>query len=255
MMRRNRFAAIIILLTILSVLIGACTDTGLFLPTPEEESRIEILTVESGTVLAHSDEVSIEIVFDGEELEVDQMEIDLLGADDELLYSQILGSEEIQALPTPVQLPDDLETGLYYLNVALFFEGELVIEKRAEIYVAAEPHIIHGVVSYPGIFYPGGRGLVRAGIDVPDTSNPFLRWRSADGIIAEGYLSEGFDEIEVDVPEREGVFSLSLEIFPLIIPLLEPPSAEVVSSNRFDAQLFVSTDQPKEPHELGPEEN
>ncbi len=238
-----------------AALLASCGDTALFFPIPEEQPRIEVLTVQSGTVLTPTDNISIEILFDGEVLEVDRMTIDLGAPDGVTLFSQELGAEEIQALPMPLELPEDLVTGRYVLTVSLYYLDDLVTEQQSEFYVAAEPYEITGFVSYPGIFYPGGKGLVVADLLVPEGSDPYLRWRAAGDVVGEGYLSEGADSIELEVPDRAGVFSLALELFPVGDGSRDPPVRDFLSTNRLEAQFFVSTDQTPEPHELGPEES
>jgi hypothetical protein len=256
MVRELRFVGTRFLtLLVMAFVMGSCTDSGIFVAVRDEAPRIEILTIETGTVIDRDDTISIELVFDGDELEVDLMEIALYGADENALVSLSFGPDEIEALPAPVELPADLETGAYRFVVSLYLAGELVAEKTSEIYVAAEPHVITGVVPFPAIFYPGGKALLVAGIDVPATSDPFLRWRTPAGTIVEGRLSDGFDMVEIDVPAREGVFSLSLELFPMSDGPATTPMYELLSTNRLEMQFFASFNQPDEPHELGPAEN
>ena len=252
LIRRRPYTAILLLF---AALIVSCGETGLNFPIPVMPDGVRILTVASGSVLAPSEEISVEIIFDGEILDVDRMLVEIVSEESIPVFALEFGPEEIQQLPMPIGIPEELETGQYHLYIYLYNLDELVAETDTELYIAAEPHVVSGVVSYPGIFYPGGNGLIIAAIEVPETSDPFLRWRSEGEIVHEGYLSEGADMIEVDAPDREGVFTIDLELFPVAARLSSPPSMEILSSRVFEAQFFVSTDQPSEPHELGPAEN
>ena len=250
--RRRPYTAILLLL---AALVVSCGETGLNFPIPERPDGVRILTVASGSVLEPSEEISVEIIFDGEILDVDRMLVEIISEENIPVFAVEFGPEEIQQLPMPIGIPEELETGRYQLYIYLYNLDDLVAETESVLYIAAEPHVISGVVSYPGIFYPGGNGLVLAAIEVPETSDPFLRWRSEGEIVREGYLSEGADMIEVNAPDREGVFTIDLELFPVATRLLSPPSEEILSSTVFEAQFFVSTEQASEPHELGPAEN
>ena len=232
----------------------SCGETGLNFPILEVDRGVRVLTVASGSVLAPTEEFSVEVVFDGEVVEIDRMVIELLSEGGLREFSVEFGPDNIQ-LPVPIEIPSDITTGLYRLEVRLYYLEEIIVAATSELYVAAEPHTITGVVSYPGMLYPGGEGLVIASFDVPEDGDPFLRWRSSGEIIDEGYLSDGADMIEIGAPDREGVFSISLELFPLAARLTRAPGEEFLSSNRFEAQLFVSFEQPQEPHELGPADN
>lgn len=254
-------------ITLLAIGVSSCSDAGLLLPVENRESNIIIQNVSKGIVLQPEDTFEIDVDFDGEEGAPDRLVIELLDSDGSVLFSVDLDQEDIYDLPLPVLLPEDLTEGAYTVSVTVYREGEEVESDQSLFFFVREEYEINAIVAYPQIFYPGGAGLVLADLGIPERADPFLRWSSDDTVLREGSLSEGADELQLAVGDREGVISIRLEVFPFGPDALRggsEPAAETTSaSTAFDfvsfisleAQFFVSTSQDTDEEEFGPEED
>ncbi len=249
-MARTTHCTVILLISVL-VFVVSCGETGVMFPSSAEDTEIEILAIRNGEILAPADSVSVDVINETEETILDRMTIELNDRDGESIFVQELGSEEIGELPLPMMLPEDLATGRYEMIITLYEGEEIRAQHEASFYVTAESYAVTGITPYPQVFYPGGEGLLIADLDIPENAEPFLRWRSSGEVVAEGVLSEGTNEIVIDIPDREGVFSVQLELFPVGDEL---PPYEILSSIALEAQFFVSSDQSPDLHELGEED-
>jgi hypothetical protein len=254
-------------LILLAVVVSSCSDAGLLLPIERGESNLVIQNVSKGSVLRPDDTFEIDLDFDDEEVSPDRLVIELLDSDGTVLFSVDLGQEDIYDLPLPVLLPDDLAEGIYSVSVTVYQDGEEAESDQSLFFFVREEYQINAIVAYPQIFYPGGAGLVLADLDIPEAADPFLRWTSGDTVFLEGTLSEGADELQLDVGDREGVITIRLEVFPFgpdAFGAVADPSAEsapaltvfdFVSFISLEAQFFVSTSQDIDEEEFGPEEH
>ena len=242
------------ILTILSIMVaGACSDPGMLLPIAGDKPEIQIQSVQNGSILLPEDTFQISLDYDGDKLQPDRLVIELLTEINVLLFSQELGEDEILELPLPVALPEDLADGYYTVIITVFQEGETVSQEESTFFFVTKEYAIAGLTPYPQFFYPGGKGLVLADLKVPEDADPYLRWTSSGEILLEGRLSERADALQLDVPDREGIYSLELEVFPF-----GPRTAEIFTFQSpivLEAQFFVSKDQDEETAELYPDEN
>ncbi|MBN1686786.1 MAG: hypothetical protein JW852_09035 [Spirochaetales bacterium] len=257
-------AKILFFLTVFVVI--ACGNVGLFLPVENEEPAVSITSVTKGAVLMPEDTFEVSVDFNREEYFPDRMVIDLRDSGGEVLFSVELDQDGIYELPLPVALPPDLDDGVYEVGVTVFQEGEEIASSEALFFFVTEEYQIRAITAYPQIFYPGGKGLVIADLDIPENSNPYLRWSAEGTEIYAGPLMNGADRLQLDVPDREGVYSIRLEIFPF-----EPggfyggsgesetaegegvPGYDFFSFISLEAQFFVSKTQGGSEGELGPE--
>ncbi len=249
-MIRTTRPTVILLVSALGLLVS-CGETGVMFPSASEEKEVEILAIRDGEMLAPLDQVQVDVVNEAEDMPPDRMTIELRDREDEVIFVQELGEEAVADLPLPLVIPEDLPTGRYKLSITLYVGEEILVEHESMFYVTAEEFAVSGITPYPPVFYPGGEALLIADLDVPDNSDPFLRWRSSGEVVAEGSVSEGSSRIVIDVPDREGVFSVQLELFPVGD---EVPPYEILSTIALEAQFFVSANQRPELHELGQEE-
>lgn len=242
------------ILIILAVFVAAaCSDPGLLLPVAGDEPELLIQTVQKGSVLTLKDTFEIGLDYDSDAFQPDRLVVELLQEDGTVLFSQELGEDEILELPLPVSLPVDLEDGYYTVAISVFQEGESVSREESAFFYVSAGYTISGLTPYPQFFYPGGKGLVLADLLIPQEADPYLRWSSSDGILLAGLLSDGADALQLDVPDREGVYSLQLEVFPYGPGVTDEFSFQ--SSISLEAQFFVSKDQDEETAELYPDEN
>lgn len=256
-----------IALPIAILVFSGCGDVGLLLPVEDSEPEVRISTFSKGAILLPDDTFDVSIDYDSEEFFPDRMIIDLRDVAGEILFTVELDEEGIYELPLPVTLPEDLEVGAYSVGVTVFQAEEEIAASESFFFYVSDEYSIRAITAYPQIFYPGGRGLVIADLDIPEGSNPYLRWSSDDTQIYSGTLQEGADKLQLEVPEREGIYTIQLEVFPFgpgEVPLLvqdeeleleEDGSFDFASIISLEAQFFVSTTQDADEEELGPDED
>jgi hypothetical protein len=96
------------------------------------------------------------------------------------------------------------------------YEGEtLVHESATEFFYVAGEYTITGITTYPPIISPGSTALFALRLDVPEDADPYIVWRMEDLFLSSGYLSEGSDTFQWEVPDSEGVFSIEADLFPV----------------------------------------
>ena len=250
------------------IIFSACGDVSFLLPVENNQPEVTITSVSNGAILLPDDTFEVAVDYNDEEFFPDRLVIDLRNRDGEVLFSVELDSEGIFELPLPVELPADLGAGAYEVGVAVFQEEEEIAASNSIFFFVEEEYQIRAITAYPQIFYPGGRGLVIANLDIPENSNPYLRWSSDDVEIYAGLFTDGADKLQLEVPESEGVYTIRLEVFPF-----EPggsfggiedevvgedeilPTFDFSSIISLEAQFFVSSAQGADDGELGPEKD
>ena len=242
-----------ILTVILIVMLAAsCSAPGMFLPVDQVEQRVEILSIAQGSVLNPTDSFDVALDYD-EEMFLETMVIEFVDRDGAIVFSVEFDQEQILELPLLVELPSELENGTYTAHFKVFQDGEEVGSESSIFFVVRDEYRIEAINAYPQFFYPGGKGLVYANLSLPENADPFLKWLSDDVVLSEGLLSEGTDILQLDVPEREGVYSIRLEVFPF------SPAPETafsfISEISLEAQFFVSSTQDIDESEFSPEED
>ena len=253
---------------LLVLLVAACGNIGFLLPVENGEPEIRILSVSRGAVLMPEETFEVSIDYDGEEFFPDRMVIELRDLQGEILFSVELDQDGIYELPLPVALPVDLDEGVYQVGIRVFEKEEEIASSESLFFFVTEEYQIRSITAYPQIFYPGGKGLLIADLSIPEGSNPYLRWSSEGVEIYAGALNSGADRLQLDVPRREGVYSVRLEVFPFepagIIVGSRPgesgedrivPGYDFFSVISLEAQFFVSKTQSIGEGELGPEED
>lgn len=234
----------------------SCSDPGI-MPTVETDiPPISIQSLEHGRVLSTDDVIYISLTFDLDMVLPDLMVVELLTESEQILFTQELGEEEINQLPYLFILPDEIEPDRYILSVRVYQEGEILAERTSVFFLTTEAYEIIGVTPYPQFFYPGGKGLLVANLDIPENTDSYLKWIFEDETILEGYVMDGTDIVQISVPDRDGVYSIKLELFPLGPDPANFVTFEYSSSVALEAQVFVSSNQSVDTvHELYPEEN
>jgi len=190
---------------VVSLVLAACGDIGFLLPVENGEPEVRISSVSKGAVLMPEDSFEVVIDYDDEEFFPDRMVIDLRNTAGEVLFSVELDQDGIYELPLPVALPADLKEGTYKVGVTVFQQEEEIASSESLFFFVKHEYQIQAITAYPQIFYPGGRGLVIADLDIPENSNPYLRWSSEEIEIYAGTLAAGSDRLQHDVPATEGV--------------------------------------------------
>ncbi len=239
----------VIITIILAAMIFSCSDSGFIMPINSEDG-IVLDTIESGLILFPGEMIPLSLEY--EEYQPDKFIIELKNADGEQLSEQLLEKEDLEKTLSSIALPE-LDSGLYKLLFTLSEEGELLLEREITFfYSQGEEYGVNGISVYPPVLYPGGDGILFSDLEIPVESDPFLRWSIDDTIISEGYLAGGSDILAWNAPEIEGVYSITLEIFPE-----GPVPGEDFLFNStvyLNAEIFVSKNQRIGKNEFYPED-
>ncbi|MDC7233488.1 MAG: hypothetical protein PQJ58_09655 [Spirochaetales bacterium] len=191
-----------------------------------------IESVENGTIL--NKENSINIVFTEIGNRATSVKIVLMDLSGTELAAADVEPAILKGMGMPLDLPQDLEDGLYYLTFSVMDGDILLFQEERYFYVVSGSYDIRSLETYPPGIRAGDEISARILLDSPAGSDPWLRWTLADEVLQEGFLSETGTECSFSVPETGGVYSLKVELFPVA------PQADHISSVYRQSDLFVA---------------
>ena len=82
----------------------------------------------------------------------------------------------------------------------IYSSGEVSQKKSANFFVATGSWKIAGIKSYPPVIGSSGKVLLKADLQYPDGSDPWLRWSYKGKVIQKGALSQGLGKDPLDGP-------------------------------------------------------
>jgi hypothetical protein len=217
----------------LLALLVSCGDQSLFMSPKTGAADLQITSATDGQVFGSGKSVPLMISAQDATKSRD-LEVDVTvgtAAGESLWHSRATAALNEQS---PITLPANLAAGLYRLDLVLYSAGEVVQRKSVSFFVAQEGWKISGIRSFPPVITSGATVMLKAELDVPDASNPYLRWTWKGKVIQKGMLSAGLGQILWDVPGEGGVYTITLELFPIA-----PPAG---SDFQFTSSLSLSTD-------------
>jgi hypothetical protein len=239
----------ILLFSALALLVS-CGDQGLFMSSKSDSTDMQIKSISDGQMLSVGAVVPLTITAQdtgkGRDAEI---EVTLTSASGQSVWhnrSSAALNEQI-----PVTLPSDLPAGLYRLDLVLYSSGEVVQKKSASFFVAADGWKITGIKSFPPLITTTASVLLKAELAVPSGSDPYLRWSWKGKVLAKGTLSNGFGQILWVAPSDQGVYTITLELFPS-----SPPAGSdfsFTSSMLLSTDIFVSGNRALAAGDLGPD--
>jgi hypothetical protein len=114
-------------------------------------------------------------------------------------------------------LPDSLPVGYYKIVLTLHSATADLTTTSIPVFVVkdASAYSIRSITSTPPAVSSGQPCFLSADILAPDGSNPYLRWSVGKTVIGEASLADGGDQISWTVPEKTGMYSVTLELFPV----------------------------------------
>lgn len=152
---------------------------------------------------------------------------------------------------TPITLPPDLPVGQYRMDYVLYSAGEVTQKKSASFFVVNSGLRITGIKSFPPVITTTASVMLKAELEIPSGSDPYLRWSWNGKVLARGVLSKGFGQILWVAPSDQGVYTITLELFPN-----SPPGGSdytFVSSLMLSTDIFVTGGKALEGNDLYPE--
>lgn len=122
-------------------------------------------------------------------------------------------------LPIPQKDNNDQNlNGLYDLEYRVFSDKDLLINEKRSYYIYEKNWLnVNHLAVYPVTVFPSAYTLIETDISYGGPLNPYIRWKSKDKIIKEGFINEIDSSLQWQAPAEEGVYSLVLEIFPQLV--------------------------------------
>ena len=197
-------------------------------------------TLSRGDIIQAGESIDIEYTVNETETPVNRLNIVITGPGSDIIEEMDIEEEPLSGWVNPVEFDETAPEGLYTIRFDFYSDDEIIYSEIREFFIAAAIGGIRSIASYPPVLYPGGGGLFHAETDA-GCDNCWLRWSLDDDVIAEGAGSDGYGSIEIEAPGAEGVYNLSLEIFPFAPE--EGKTWDFESSIKKEIPLYVNTEQ------------
>lgn len=241
---------------LLAALLFSCGDSSLLFPQPEAQPAITIDTIDEGAVLEPGSSIPLSVtrtnVTDEDMSTADRMEIDIVDEEQQLVATQAFESVDLMDEIPSIAVPE-IGDGYFTLEIRYYDGVRLIAERTVPFFVVDGSLLINGVSFYPTSFFPGSQGIVELRSVVPSGIDPYVQWWLDGELVDSGYLSAGLDRALVTSPPEEGVYPVTVELFPSG-PAADTPF-EFASPVRYRSQLFVSRDRDLSDTDLVPHES
>ena len=228
----KRFAAFS-LLPLLALALLSCGGEGLSLFPRSEASELTIAGPEDGAVYTSTQPLALQIGTSDPAGHPDlEVLVTLLSATGDTVWEQrFTGPAPNEDLG--VQLPD-IPAGRYELEIVVREGGEQVERHTATIFSVRERPRITGITSFPPLITAASPVQLSADIAADTGSDPWLRWTWRGKTIAQGSASSGTTAVLWTAPADDGVYTVTLELFPAA-----PPE---ITGYSFRSSIAMSTD-------------
>lgn len=246
----------IVTAAILLAFFASCSESSLFIPDVEETPDVTIGTIEDGAVVTTGDTIPLDIEYADQSRSIEAgaelLDVSLVDVAEgvEVAGTTLDADDLMQPQLPPIELAD-MPTGLYRLELELSDSDGILASRKVEFFHVAEPYRVLGIATYPPAFFPDASGLLQANIDVPEGSDPYLRWTMNGEIISASTVSEGGAEVILRSPDAPGVYPVTLELFPVAPP--DRLEYDFASSLSQTSDVYVAEEIELEEWELGPE--
>jgi hypothetical protein len=227
----------------------SCGGDGLTLFPRSEASDLSIVGPADGSVFTSAQPLALQV---GSSDPAGHPDLDVLVT----LFSTTGASVWEQRLTSPalnedfgLQLPD-LPPGQYKLEIIVVQDGEEIERRTSTIFSVLERPRIAGIASFPPLITASSPVLLSAEIAAVAGSDPWLRWTWREKTIAQGNRSSGTAAVLWTAPAGDGVYTVTLELFPVA-----PPAGTKYafrSSIAMSTDIYVSAAGAAARDELGP---
>jgi hypothetical protein len=214
-------------------LMASCGDQSLFMSLNNPISDLSVTTVSDGQVLTDGKGVPLTVTASDPSKAKDlEMEVTISTPTNGSFYHnrQAVPAVNAQLYVQPPSLPP----GQYKMDVVIYSAGEVAQKTSENFFVSTGNWKISGIKSYPPVIGSAGKVLLKADLLYPDGANPWLRWSYKGRVIQKGALSQGLGKILWTAPADEGVYTITLEMFPAA------PATDTDYS--FSSAISLSTD-------------
>jgi hypothetical protein len=228
----KRFAAFSLLLAV-GIALLSCGGEGLTLFPRSDASELSIVGPADGAVFTGTQPLALQIGTADPAGHPDlEVQVTLLSATGSTVWERRITSPSLNE-DLGLELPD-LPVGQYRLEIAVFQDGAQVEKHTTTIFSVRERPRIAGITSFPPLITASAPVLLSADISSDDGSDPWLRWTWRGKTIAQGSASSGTAAVLWKAPAADGVYTVTLEIFPVA-----PPAGTGFS---FRSSILMSTD-------------
>jgi hypothetical protein len=237
----------LLLIGVLALL--ACGGEGLTLFPRSEASELAIVGPADGSVFAGTEPLALQIgSADPAGHPNIEVQLTLVSAAGDTAWSQRIAGLALNE-DLGLQLPE-LLAGRYQLEITVFQDGQQVARSTTTIFSVRERPRITGIASFPPLIMPSSRVLLSAEITPDAESDPWLRWTWRGKTIAQGSSSAGTTAVLWTAPAEGGVYTVTLELFPVAPPTIAGFSFR--SSIAMSTDIYVSSSGAAVRDELGP---
>jgi hypothetical protein len=237
-------------ITLSILLLFACGNDSFLFPSHKDSSDFEIRSVADGQVLLPGDSIPLSIAAPDSQKNKDlELQIVLFTASDEKAWETRLTAPVLNE-PLPPLQPANLAPGQYRIEITLLSAGDEVQKKTAIIFISGVKLGIAAIKSFPAVITPASSVLLKAELSSAADANPFLRWKWRTQTIASGLMGSGYGEVLWTAPSEEGVYTISVEIFPTVPT---DAAATVRSSLSLSTDIYVSVARKSAARELAPD--
>ncbi len=222
----------VLLLSLLGLMFS-CGDQSLFMTLNSTPSDLQVTTVLDGQVLTDGRGVPVTVSAQDTSKTRDlEMDVTLTSPTGQAVWHT---RQSVPALNEQLYVqPPSLANGQYKMDLVIYSSGEVAQKKSASFFVAAGGWKIAGIKSYPPVSTSAARVLLAADLQYPSGADPWLRWSWTGKVIQKGSVSQGLGKILWTVPADEGVYTITLEMFPVA------PSTD--SDYSYSSSISLSTD-------------
>lgn len=228
----------------------ACSDS-LYFEAEEPVYGVTIKSVPAGSILAADDGIPVSYTIE-EGPSPDVIAARLRNNAGEVVFETSWEDAGDQTdTVSRVDLPPSLPNGIYELVILLDHDGGTIGRYESVFFVLEQELSIDGIVSYPASLYPGATGIFQAaGVRDPEGLDVFYRWSVDGNILREALAANGGGEVEWQVPETVGVYTMVLDVFPFAPDsVMEYPSESAV---RATTEVYVTNDEILSPNDFVP---
>ena len=225
----------------LLLLTAGCSNSSVESLLSDADDAV-INTSVKGSITAPGETFDIEIRLEDDRTQTDFISLRIMDSYGEEVYATEFSGSYMNDFYTQLNIPENLDSGRYDLELVLYSQDEEVAADRFVFYISESGNYIKAITTFPPVFYPGSSGLVIADFESPEAS-AWVRWTLEDELITEGYLSAGYERINLKASEAEGIYRLQAELYPYDPSIYEDtPAMDEPSVKRY-VSVYVKKDQ------------
>ena len=217
--KKDSISKILSIVLFLGLLLYTSCQNEAFLPDYQTDKGSTVSTsIREGAVLIGDQSVQLNLEYDeASERLPDYLEIQIFDQEGKSLGTQTIESDELFG-PLPSVSTAENKQGMFSLELRLYDQqGELLEKKVVPFFkVQQYPRIVQIEAYPPGGLYPGSTGLLIP--TVTGGNAVWVRWSIDSELLAKGPLKKFNGGFEWNAPAQEGVYSITLEVFPEVPP-------------------------------------